>query len=161
MKARKVLLLIVSSLLITAYWIDESTASYGSSRTLLEPFEWEVIWCVGVPNGYMLTVLYNADTSPVDFYIVQRDFYNRTSRVAPDLFVLHDVGQRSEIVVDGPLGDLYFLVYSPMEQWFESESYIETPMEKIGRVYGPPLAGMSIILLLGALLAWYWLRRRK
>jgi hypothetical protein len=157
---RASLLVLFSILLITSN-TDPVTASYGYSRTLLEPFEWEVIWCPGVPNGYVLTILYDAENIPVDFYVVQRDLYNLTSEEPPNLFVFHEVGQRSEILIDGMLGDLYFLVYSTLEQWFEVESRVETPLEKMGRVYTPTIMGVSLIILLGAILVWYRSRKRK
>lgn len=160
MRARQALLVIIYILIIISR-TDTTYESYGKSRTLLEAHEWEVFWCVGVPNGYVITVSYSAETTAVDFYMVQRDFYNLTSGEAPDLYVLHEVGQRSEFIVDGPLGDLYFVAYSPVEQWFEVENYIETPSEKIVRVFGPPLTSVSLILFVSALFVWYRSRKKR
>jgi hypothetical protein len=159
MRERSILLVIFCSLIIFSCWTDTVVADYGYSRRLLKAHEWEVFWCVGVPNGYSITVFYSAETTAVDLYMVQRDFYNLTSKTTPGFYILHEVGQRSEFVVDGPLGDLYFVVYSPVEQWFEVENYIETPSENLVRVYGPPLISAILILLVSALLV--WCRSRK
>lgn len=154
-------LFLAFALLLSSVPQHVAGVQHGSARTLLEANEYEVISFNSETAGNQIhTISWDAESSSVTVWVVNQDLYNATAGVEPEYYIKESSGRIGEIVLDGPLPMLFYVVTSPTDQWIYIDSWSETLWEKGTRVYLPPIVVISVAIVVIAGLYLYLRRRR-
>lgn len=162
MQAHKCLILFLAlALLLSSAPQHVARVQHGSARTLLQANEYEVIWFSSeTASNQIHTISWSDESSPVTVWVVNQELYNATAGGEPEYYMEERSGKMAEIVLDGPLPMLFYVITSPTDQWIYIESWSETPWEKGTRVYFPPITMVSMVVVVIVALYLYFRHRR-
>jgi hypothetical protein len=152
--------LLIAMVTLSFLMAPAACASHGSSRTELNAGEYKVLWFNAETAAEEVHTLYwTAEDPPITIWIVAQDEYNLTVGGEPVSYIARLTGISGEHALPGPLPLLFYVVLSPSSQWFMSESWTESPLEKGLRVFLPPIGSITLVLLL--IVGAYWVTQRK
>jgi hypothetical protein len=165
MRMNRCLLLILTAALIFSSTIQQvAGARHGSARTLLEANEVEVIsFNSETARNQIHTISWSTESSSVTVWVVNQELYNATAGEEPEYYIEERSGKMAEIILDGPLPMLFYVVTSPTDQWIYIESWSETRWEKGTRVYLPPITVilMVVVVIVGLYMVFRHAKRTR
>ncbi|MHA2118090.1 MAG: hypothetical protein ACW98J_04150 [Candidatus Thorarchaeota archaeon] len=158
MGLRELLVVLWIALMISALVTQNTMASthYGASSAGLEAGKIEVSWWNAITTADEILVLrYDAELGPIDIYVVSQTSYNLTSGEVPISYHLHHHGNSTELQLNGPLQQLYFVVVSEIDQNLYQEAWTYSSAAMLARTLYYPIIGL-LVLVSGVYLVWYW-----
>lgn len=158
---KSALLILTAALILSSIPQQVGGVQHGSARTLLEANEYEIIWFNSeTASNQIHTISWSAESSSVTVWVVNQDLYNATAGGPPDYYIEKSSGKIGEIVLDGPVPMLFYVITSPTEQWIYIDTWSETSWEKGARLFLPPIAVISVVVVVIAGLYIYFRHKR-